>query len=77
MEKAIEKACTLARKAWGGQNVVHGVSQIMDAACGHGPNSDYIREEDIKEEDIKFGLDGTAPPAYGQGNEGESFRRLK
>ena len=32
---AIEKACTLARKAWGSANVGQGVAAIADQVCGY------------------------------------------
>jgi hypothetical protein len=43
---AIEKACALAMKAWGGENWTQGVATMVDAVCGH------------EEEDLSMGLDG-------------------
>jgi len=56
LAEAIERAGELAKKAWGGVNWTTGVATMMDAVCG----ADTLwHEEEVKEGDLIFRLDGT------------------
>jgi hypothetical protein len=50
LKYAIEKACSLAQKAWGHENFVQGVAPIMDQVVGYNPPT----EEEVREGDLIF-----------------------
>ena len=60
LTEAIEKACTMAKKAWGEKNGVTGVAQMMDSVIGSETTFHPVPDEELKAGDLSLRLDGSS-----------------